>query len=315
MKKVVEALLTLTSTIFQRRVPCLSIFIIMKDEDFINTSMKTFSQYLEEKLILYGQGKKYGQIVFLAGGAGSGKGFAISNFMEKEKFKIRDVDEWKKSFIKMADLQDKHPEIKGLNLKNPKDVYKIHIFVKKLGIKDKSLDIMLADANTDRLPNIMFDITMKDVSDIGDIIPKLEKAGYDSKNIHLTWVLTDYSVAIVNNRNRDRVVPEDIMLLSHEGAATNMYDVIKGKLPRGLNGGVRVVLNNRENTIPYLDPKTNKSVKTKTGNLIIKDFTYLTFKKEGKTIAPESDVKKEVMGWIAANVPKTKLTKDFSYSE
>ena len=236
----------------------------MKDEDFINTSMKTFSQYLEEKLILYGQGKKYGQIVFLAGGAGSGKGFAISNFMEKEKFKIRDVDEWKKSFIKMADLQDKHPEIKGLNLKNPKDVYKIHIFVKKLGIKDKSLDIMLADANTDRLPNIMFDITMKDVSDIGDIIPKLEKAGYDSKNIHLTWVLTDYSVAIVNNRNRDRVVPEDIMLLSHEGAATNMYDVIKGKLPRGLNGGVRVVLNNRENTIPYLDPKTNKSVKTKT---------------------------------------------------
>jgi len=287
----------------------------MKDEDFINTSMKTFSQYLEEKLILYGQGKKYGQIVFLAGGAGSGKGFAISNFMEKEKFKIRDVDEWKKSFIKMADLQDKHPEIKGLNLKNPKDVYKIHIFVKKLGIKDKSLDIMLADANTDRLPNIMFDITMKDVSDIGDIIPKLEKAGYDSKNIHLTWVLTDYSVAIVNNRNRDRVVPEDIMLLSHEGAATNMYSVIKGKLPRGLNGGVRVVLNNRENTIPYLDPKTNKSVKTKTGNLIIKDFTYLTFKKEGKTIAPESDVKKEVMGWIAANVPKTKLTKDFSYSE
>ena len=285
----------------------------MKDEDFINTSMKTFSQYLEEKLILYGQGKKYGQIVFLAGGAGSGKGFAISNFMEKEKFKIRDVDEWKKSFIKMADLQDKHPEIKGLNLKNPKDVYKIHIFVKKLGIKDKSLDIMLADANTDRLPNIMFDITMKDVSDIGDIIPKLEKAGYDSKNIHLTWVLTDYSVAIVNNRNRDRVVPEDIMLLSHEGAATNMYDVIKGKLPRGLNGGVRVVLNNRENTIPYLDPKTNKSVKTKTKKK--KDFTYLTFKKEGKTIAPESDVKKEVMGWIAANVPKTKLTKDFSYSE
>ena len=287
----------------------------MKDEDFINTSMKTFSQYLEEKLILYGQGKKYGQIVFLAGGAGSGKGFAISNFMEKEKFKIRDVDEWKKSFIKMADLQDKHPEIKGLNLKNPKDVYKIHMFVKKLGIKDKSLDIMLADANTDRLPNIMFDITMKDVSDIGDIIPKLEKVGYDSKNIHLTWVLTDYSVAIVNNRNRTRVVPEDIMLLSHEGAATSMYSVIKGKLPRGLNGGVRVVLNNRENTIPYLDPKTKKTVKTKTGNIIVTDFTYLTFKKEGKTIAPEADVKKEVMGWIAANVPKTKLTKDFSYSE
>ncbi len=277
--------------------------------------MLTFSQYLEEKLILYQQGKKYGQIVFLAGGAGSGKGFAIKNFMEGEKFKIRDVDEWKKAFMKMADLQDKFPEIKGLNLKNPKDVYKIHMFVKKSGIKDKSLDLLLRDANSATLPNIMFDITMKDASDIGDIIPKLKEAGYDSNNIHLTWVLTNYAVAIVNNRNRERVVPEDIMLLSHEGAAKNMYNVVKGKLPKGLNGGVRVVLNNRENTIPYVDPETKKPVKTKHGELVIQDFTYLTFKREGKTIAPEADVKRELLSWISANVPKTKLTKDFSSNQ
>jgi hypothetical protein len=277
--------------------------------------MLTFSQYLEEKLILYQQGKKYGQIVFLAGGAGSGKGFAIKNFMEGEKFKIRDVDEWKKAFMKMADLQDKFPEIKGLNLKNPKDVYKMHMFVKKSGIKDKSLDLLLRDANSATLPNIMFDITMKDASDIGDVIPKLKEAGYDSNNIHLTWVLTNYAVAIVNNRNRERVVPEDIMLLSHEGAAKNMYNVVKGKLPKGLNGGVRVVLNNRENTIPYVDPETKKPVKTKHGKLVIQDFTYLTFKREGKTIAPEADVKKELLGWISANVPKTKLTKDFSSNQ
>ena len=171
---------------------------------------------------MYQQGKKYGQIVFLAGGAGSGKGFAIKNFMQGELFKIRDVDEWKKAFMKMADVKDKFPEIKGLNLKNPKDVYKMHMFVKKNGIKDKSLDLLLRDANSDRLPNIMFDITMKDASDIGDVIPKLVEAGYDSKNIHLTWVLTNYAVAIVNNRNRTRVVPEDIMLRSHEGAAKSM---------------------------------------------------------------------------------------------
>ena len=272
--------------------------------------MLSFRQYLEEKLIMYQQGKRYGQIVFLAGGAGSGKGFAISNFMEKEKFKIRDVDEWKKALMKLADTKDMYPEIQGLKLKNPKDVYKIHMFVKKKGIKDKSLDLLLRDANSRHLPNIIFDITMKDASDIGDIIPKLKEAGYDSNNIHLTWVLTNYAVAIVNNRNRERVVPEDIMLLSHEGAATNMYDVIKGKLPRGLNGGVRVVLNNRDNTIPYVDPDTKKPMKTSQGDIIVKDFTYLTFKKEGKSIGPESDVKRQLLGWIAANVPKTKLTKD-----
>jgi len=277
--------------------------------------MLTFSQflaekYLEEKLIMYNQGKRYGQIVFLAGGAGSGKGFAISNFMEKEKFKVRDVDEWKKAFMKIADAQDKYPEIKGLKLSNPRDVAKIHMFVKKLGIKEKSIDLMLADANSRQLPNIMFDITMKDANDIEQYMPKLIKAGYAAKNIHLTWVLTNYAVAIVNNQNRERVVADDIMLLSHEGAATSMYEVIKGKLPRGLNGSVRVVLNNRDNTIPYVDPDTKKPMKTSQGNILVKDFTYLTFKKEGKSVGPEMDVKRQLLGWIAANVPKTKLTRD-----
>ena len=272
--------------------------------------MISFRQYLEEKLIMYNQGKRYGQIVFLAGGAGSGKGFAITNFMEKEKFKIRDVDEWKKAFQTLADTKGIYPEIQGLKLSNPKDVYKLHTFVRNKGIKDKTLDLLLQDSNTNRLPNIMFDITMKDANDIGDVLPKLIEAGYDSKNIHLTWVLTNYAVAIVNNRNRERVVPEDIMLLSHEGAANSMYDVIKGKLPRGLNGAVRVILNNRENTIPYVDPETKKPMKTEQGDIIVKDFTYLTFKKEGKSIGPESGIKKQLLGWISANVPKTKLTKD-----
>lgn len=273
--------------------------------------MISFRQYLEEKLIMYNQGKRYGQIVFLAGGAGSGKGFAITNFMEKEKFKIRDVDEWKKAFQTLADTKGIYPEIQGLKLSNPKDVYKLHTFVRNKGIKDKTLDLLLQDSNTNRLPNIMFDITMKDANDIGDVLPKLIEAGYDSKNIHLTWVLTNYAVAIVNNRNRERVVPEDIMLLSHEGAAKSMYEVIKGKLPRGLNGAVRVILNNRENTIPWVDPDTKKPMKDhKSGDVLVKDFTYLSFKKEGKSMGPELGIKKQLLGWIAANVPKTKLTKD-----
>ena len=267
-------------------------------------------QYLEEKLILYNQGKRYGQIVFLAGGAGSGKGFAIRNFMEKEKFRVRDVDAWKTAFLKLADTTDKYPEIKGLNLKNSKDVLKLHQFVKDKGIKEKSLDLLLRDVNARHAPNVIFDITMKDTSNIDAVIPKLLEVGYDPKNIHLTWVLTNYAVAIVNNQNRERVVADDIMLLSHEGAATSMYEVIKGKLPRGLNGSVRVILNNRDNTIPYVDPDTKKPMKTSQGNILIKDFTYLTIKKEGKSIGPEMDVKRQLLGWIAANVPKTKLTRD-----
>ena len=189
--------------------------------------MLTFLQflaekYLEEKLIMYNQGKRYGQIVFLAGGAGSGKGFAIRGFMEKEKFKVRDVDEWKTAFMKLADTTDKYPEIKGLSLKNPKHVAKIHQFIKDKGIKEKSLDLLLRDVNVKNAPNVIFDITMKDASGINTIIPRLLEAGYDPKNIHLTWVLTNYYIAIENNQKRTRTVADDIMLLSHEGAATSM---------------------------------------------------------------------------------------------
>ena len=71
--------------------------------------MRTFKRYIEliEKQIIIGKGAKYGQIVFMAGGAGSGKGFARKHFLEGGKFKVRDVDEWKKSFIRLAQLKKK----------------------------------------------------------------------------------------------------------------------------------------------------------------------------------------------------------------
>jgi len=53
-------------------------------------------ELLVEKLITYNNRAPYGQVVFLAGGAGSGKGFAISNFLDSAGYKLRDVDEMKK---------------------------------------------------------------------------------------------------------------------------------------------------------------------------------------------------------------------------
>ena len=220
-------------------------------------------QQLDEKLIIVGKGKRYGQIMFLAGGAGSGKGFAIKNFLEGDKFKVRDVDEWKKALMKIGELKKKWPEIKGLNLRKPNDVARLHMFVKEKGIKDKTLDRMLGDAirsgsaKKGTLPNILFDITLKEIGDIKEVLPSLMEAGYDSKNMHLTWVLTNYHVAVQNNATRDRVVPADILLQTHEGAAKTMVDIIRGKTPSGLNGAVNVILNNRVNTIAFKDAAGN----------------------------------------------------------
>ena len=74
---------------------------------------------LNEKLIVVGKGAKYGQIIFLAGGAGSGKGFAIGQFLDNSKFKVRDVDELKVAFLRVQELTGKYPEIKGLDLSKP----------------------------------------------------------------------------------------------------------------------------------------------------------------------------------------------------
>ena len=282
-------------------------------------------QQLDEKLIIVGKGKRYGQIMFLAGGAGSGKVFAITNFLEGDKFKVRDVDEWKKALMKVGELKKKWPEIRGLNLRKPEDVYKLHMFVKEKGIKDKTLDRMLGDAirsgsaKKGTLPNILFDITLKEIGDIKEVLPSLMEAGYDSKNMHLTWVLTNYHVAVQNNATRDRVVPSDILLQTHEGAAKTMVDIIRGKTPSGLNGAVNVILNNRENTIAFKDAAGNtikrkkryatpdEKKKKEDETIVVKDFTYLNMKKEGKKFNNEAAVQKQLYSWISKNVPDSAL--------
>jgi hypothetical protein len=261
------------------------------------------AEVLNEKQILFNGGKKYGQIVFLAGGAGSGKGFAISNFLQGNDFKIRDVDEWKKAFLKLADTTGRFPELKDLNLRNPKDVFKLHMAVKDAGIKDKTLDGLLADVSQDRLPNIIFDITLKEMGDISEVMPRLQSVGYDPKNIHIVWVLTNYRVAVMNNAGRERVVPEDILLKTHEGAAKTMYQIVTGSIPRGINGKVAVILNNRENTVFFDRPNSQ-------GEKVIKDFTYLTIKKEGKSPVKRKEVQQQLFDWIRSNIPKTKETKE-----
>ena len=120
--------------------------------------MRSFRRYLSEKEIIVGKGARYGQIIFLAGGAGSGKGFAIKHFLQGNKFKIRDVDEWKQAFLKLAVLKQKYAKLRKLDLRNPKDVFKLHKFVKEKGIKDKTLNLMLSQVKGGRLPNIIFDI-------------------------------------------------------------------------------------------------------------------------------------------------------------
>jgi hypothetical protein len=266
--------------------------------------------------------------------------------MQKELFKVRDVDEWKKTFMAIADIMDnpekyakmqkagssipkgEYAKVKGLDLKKPKDVEKLHFFIKKLGLKDKTLDLMLSQMKNKKvLPNIMFDITAKDAKDIGQFMPRLLQAGYNPANIHLVWVLTDYQIAIQQNQDRDRVVPSDIMLATHKGASETVYKYVSGQGRRmAINGSIHVILNNKQNTVFFepsgadrtsnmkkkgKDKDRNKMVK-KTNSAVVKDFTYLTLKERGKPMTKEDKVMKQLFNWVVTNIPKSDFQKALS---
>ena len=302
----------------------------LKFSEYVDLKDYKASQ-LVEKQILYNNGAKYGQSVFLAGGAGSGKGFAIKHFMQGSEFKIRDVDELKIAFQKLdalgkfttqdlldkygdkisdkdkelikKELTDKNLKMGQLDLKTPTHVYILHVLIRATDVKNKTLDLMLAGAEKGQLPNLIFDSTFKEVSDMTDVLPKLFAAGYEPKNIHVSWVLTNYQIAIKNNKSRARVVPEDILLATHAGAAQTVYNLVTTSMPPSVQGGIYVILNNPENTIFIVDPQTGKAYKDKKGNPVIKDFKYLVLKEPGKPAKKEIDVKKQLLTWIKDNVP------------
>jgi len=316
-------------------------------------------EQIDEKLITFSNRAPYGQIVFMAGGAGSGKGFAIDNFIDSAGFKTRDVDEMKTAVAKLDQLgkfsvdkwykkygkklSTKPPKQnpkgmspkehieefmlgKGLSisdianpkhklggLKNPNNVASLHYIVDSMGLKDKWVVSMLSGKNNkETLPNLLFDITAKKVSSITDVIKQLEPAGYDSKNIHLIWVLANFHVAIQANKTRERMVPEDTLLLTHEGASKTMWEVMTKILPKGLNGRIDVILNKRAETVPYVDSNGKTIVvepsqqnKLKDAQIVVKGFTSLPIKKQGGGIQPEAAWKETLKKWVLDNAPKT----------
>ncbi len=309
------------------------------------------SEQIDEKLITFSNRAPYGQIVFMAGGAGSGKGFAIDNFIDSAGFRVRDVDEMKKAIGKLDQLGkfsvDKWYKKYGKNLsakpgksgglspkahveefvlgkgmsisdiskdlKNPNNVASLHYIVDSMGLKDKWLISMLSGKNNkETLPNLLFDITAKKVSSITEVIKPLIANGYDSKNIHLIWVLADFHVAIKANKDRDRMVPEDILLQTHEGAGKTMWSVMTKILPKGLNGRIDVILNKRAETVNYVDSKgneievePNQKNKLEKARTVVKGFTSLPIKKQGGGIQPEAAWKEILKKWILSNAPKT----------
>lgn len=286
--------------------------------------MKSFNSFLHEEIIAAGQDAemlmeklitfggraypKYGHIVLMAGGAGSGKGFVLSNLVGLEG-KVFDVDELKTlasktPAIKRRVAQELGVDLEDLasNLKNPENVGKLHdIMGDYLEIdkrKERAFYRGVLAAPEDRKPNIIFDMTLKSLDKLDKIAKDAAKLGYDKKNIHIVWVVNDIEVAKQQNLKRSRTVPSEILVNTHRGAANTMGDIINmgTRLKKYIDGDIVFAFNK-----VGVDANLVKSGK---GGSYVKDANYFYVKRAGKAPTSVEKLDKEIRAKIKAYVPK-----------
>lgn len=285
--------------------------------------MKTFNQhYLEErelqeygeilleKLITFGGRAypKFGNVVIMAGGAGSGKGFVLSNLVGLEG-KVMDVDALKTAAAKSKLIQRRVKAKTGediqdiaSNLRDPENVGKLHdIIANVLEIDSRKQKVLMTGilaAPADRKPNLIFDTTLKDITKLGNLSRQLTSVGYDKKNIHIVWVVNDIEVAKAQNLKRSRVVPAEILVNTHRGASQTMGDVLNmGKtLKRYMDGDIVFAFNK-----VGVDSALKVSGK---GGSFLDDAKYFYVKRQGKPPTPVDKLEKDIKAKISSYVPK-----------
>ena len=295
--------------------------------------MESFKQYfvesksddvfLMEKLItLGGQAyPKFGQVVILAGGAGSGKGFQISNLLGIEG-KVFDVDALKKLAIKSKVFAAKVKKETGYDLREfdlriPANVSKIHdILGATYSLDDKDQKRVFTGilaAAPDRKPNLIFDVTLKSLAKLDTISRNVLSLGYEKQNIHIVWVVNDIEVAVDQNKSRDRVVPEEILIGTHEGVALTMKKVLDmgDKLSKYMDGDIWFTFNKAkvdtkiETSASGTAEYKGKTYKTAGGKgAFISQADYFRVKQKGKPQLSSDKLGTAVYHKIKSYVPK-----------
>jgi len=233
----------------------------------------------------------------------SGKGFVTQNLLGLEG-KILDVDALKVMAKKSSGIIKKVKEtmgidIKTMSLKDPENVSRLHKIIKDLGLdknRKASLYASILAGNPERRPNIIFDVTMDSVSKLSEISQDVSALGYKKENIHIVWVVNDFKVAIEQNKGRERVVPEDILIGTHEGAALTLKKVTSfGSDVKKYMDGVIVFAFNKQ----YVDSELASSGK---GGMYVVQADYITVKEKGKKI-DSAKLTKDVVSKIVGYTP------------
>ena len=156
--------------------------------------------------------------VFMAGGPGSGKGFAARTllgmpetmpFVSADGLKGVNSDSAFEAYLKKAKL--------GLDLSkmSPEDFEKSQ----ELRGKAKRVTAKKLQTYVNGKLGLLVDGTGKDYGKISKLVQKLKKEGYDC---YMVFVNTDLDVALANNQKRPRKVPEEIVKSAWKEVQTNL---------------------------------------------------------------------------------------------
>lgn len=267
-------------------------------------------EVLLEKLITFGGQAypKFGNIVIMAGGAGSGKGFIKDKLVGIEG-RVFDVDELKTLASKTPIIQKRVKAEFGVeldklaaNLKDPENVAKLHeIIGDALDLPDRRMQAFYKSilvGSDERKPNIIFDVTLKDLRKLQNITRQVGSIGYQKENIHIVWVVNDIEVAKAQNLKRARTVPTEILVNTHRGASNTMQDILNlGKgLSKYMNGDIVFAFNK-----VGVDSDV---VKSGSGGMYVKDANYFYAKRKGKAPIPVKELDTDLKRKIKSYVPK-----------
>jgi len=266
---------------------------------------ESFSDLSEALITFAGQAyPKFGNVIILAGGAGSGKGFIKDKLIGAEGYNF-DVDALKSLSMRTPKLVERIKKEFGvdpsaLDLKKPDDVAKLHdIIGTALNLDDKRKQILFTSIMTaapDRKPNLIFDVTLKDLRKLQNITHQVKNLGYDNDKIHIVWVINDIEIAKKQNSERSRQVPIEILVNTHRGASFTMHDIVNmgNDLKKYMDGDIVFAFNKVK-----VDSDVAKSDK---GGMYIKDAKYFYVKRSGKPVDQEK-LTKDLRAKISSYVP------------
>ena len=272
---------------------------------FSNFVADSFSDLSEALITFAGQAyPKFGNVIILAGGAGSGKGFVKNKLIGAEGYNF-DVDALKSLSMRTPKIIERikkefDVDPSKLDLKKPEDVAKLHeIIGDELQLDDKRKQAFfgsIMSAAADRKPNLIFDVTLKDLRKLQNITRQVKALGYDNEKIHIVWIINDIEIAKQQNAKRKRQVPVEILVNTHRGASHTMHDIVNmgNDLKKYMDGDIVFAFNKVK-----VDSDVAKSDK---GGMYIKDAKYFYVKRAGKLV-DEDKLTADIRAKIASYVP------------